>query len=131
VPAVSAAIFAGNAKLAPGDVWINLAGLAIGNGLTNPLEQYAWYANMAYNQSIAELGKPAITLRDYEGMVAAWPACQARIADCQTDTSACAGAQSSCDNAMFGPYENTGLDVYDISKPCGPNPLCAWRADGG
>lgn len=57
----------------------------------------------AYNFSQSYLGKPAISLSDYEGMVRAWPACQAAISNCQTNTNACASAESSCNNAMFGP----------------------------
>ena len=50
MPAVANIVFTNNKNLAPGDVWINLAGIAIGNGLTNPLVQYEYYAQMAYNQ---------------------------------------------------------------------------------
>ena len=31
-----------------GDVWINLVGIAIGNGLTNPQIQYGYYAEVGY-----------------------------------------------------------------------------------
>jgi len=125
VPAVSNIVFQNNKNLAAGDVWINLQGLAIGNGLTNPLVQYQYYAEQAYNFSMSYLGKPAITLRQYEAMVAAWPACEQRIATCQTNTNSCSQAESSCNNAMFSAYESTGLDVYDMRRPCGPYPLCS------
>ena len=151
VPAVANAVFQNNKNLPAGDVWINLQGLAIGNGLTNPLIQYGFYAEQAYTFAQSYLGKPIITLSEYNAMVAAWPACEARIANCQTNTAACAQAvsapgvvdvtwagharaassntltfrrsrslatlrpthlchsqESSCNNAMFSAYENTG-----------------------
>ena len=79
---------------------------------------------MAYNQSIIELGHPAITLAEYTTQTREIPACIALITQCQTDTTVCARAEQTCNNAQFAPYENTGLDPYDISKQCGPNPLC-------
>lgn len=44
MPAVSNIVFQNNKALPAGDVWINLQGIAIGNGLTNPLVQYEYYA---------------------------------------------------------------------------------------
>ena len=35
---------------------INLKGIAIGNGLTNPLEQYQWYPAMAFDGGKSEGG---------------------------------------------------------------------------
>ena len=95
VPAVANAVFQNNKNLPAGDVWINLQGLAIGNGLTNPLIQYGFYAEQAYTFAQSYLGKPIITLSEYNAMVAAWPACEARIANCQTNTAACAQAVSA------------------------------------
>lgn len=47
VPAVASRIFQGNQDLSPSDVHINLAGIGIGNGLTNPEVQYQYYPKMA------------------------------------------------------------------------------------
>jgi cathepsin A (carboxypeptidase C) len=119
VPAVSHRIFQGNAnKETP---TINLAGFGIGNGLTNPEIQYKWYAQMAYNNTynIKTISKAA-----YDKMNADTPGCIKEISECQTNTKECAAAQSSCNNALIGPYEQTGLNPYDIRKPCGSNPLC-------
>lgn len=79
-------------------------GLSVGNGLTNPLVQYQYYADMAFNFSQAYIGRPIIAESDYAAMTAAWPTCQAKIAGCQQDVSACADAQSYCDGIMFGAY---------------------------
>jgi cathepsin A (carboxypeptidase C) len=41
-------------------VHINLAGIAIGNGLTDPLVQYDYYADMACNNSYAPILTEAV-----------------------------------------------------------------------
>ena len=61
---------------------VNLGGLGVGNGLTDPLVQYEYYAQMAYNYSEAKIGHPVISLQAYESMVAAWPGCKKQIATC-------------------------------------------------
>jgi cathepsin A (carboxypeptidase C) len=103
---------------------LNLAGLGVGNGLTDPVTQYNYYAEMAYNQSIKEIGHPSVTEAAYNGMVQAIPECIAKIKDCAGDTSSCPEAQSFCNNAEMTPYYSTGLNPYDIRKQCGANPLC-------
>ncbi len=124
MPAISYAIAQGNAALANGNVKIQLEGVGIGNGLTVPVVQYPEYATLAYNYSIEKLGHPVITLKTYETMVKELDACLPMIADCQTDTSACANAQGVCNNAQIGPYEATGLNPYDIREKCEFAPLC-------
>jgi cathepsin A (carboxypeptidase C) len=116
---------------APNTAWriqqdssINLAGLAVGNGLTQPLIQYKYYAEMVYNYSIQRLGHSTVSESAYEGMVKAWPQCQAEIAKCQTDTDSCGQAQGFCNEAMMAPYEETGLNPYDIREQCKVKPLC-------
>jgi cathepsin A (carboxypeptidase C) len=39
-PAISHRVWRGNQKKAPGTIELNLSGLAVGNGLTDPEEQY-------------------------------------------------------------------------------------------
>lgn len=44
-PAIAHRVYRGNQKLIPDkSIHLNLSGLGIGNGLTNPEEQYKWYA---------------------------------------------------------------------------------------
>ena len=123
-PAISYAVAQGNKALQPGDVKINLEGLLVGNGLTVPVAQYPKYAEMAYNYSIQKIGHPVISLATYEQMTKELDVCLPLIAACQKDTASCALAQSVCNNAQIGPYEQTGLNPYDIRAPCTFPPLC-------
>ena len=57
VPAIAHRIWRGNqAPLCEKCIPLNLAGLAIGNGLTAPEEQYPWYPEMVWNNSHLFLG---------------------------------------------------------------------------
>ena len=103
---------------------LNLVGLGVGNGLTDPAVQYPKYGEMAYNWSIAVQGHPTISLAAYEAMEEEVPACVASIEACQADTSKCAESQNVCNNAQIGPYEQTGLNPYDIRVKCAVPPLC-------
>ena len=121
-PAVSHRVFVGNQD--PSNIWINLAGVAIGNGLTDPLVQYEYYPQLAFNYSIEKMGHPAVSEASYAKMRAAWPQCQSMIAECQNNHDVCPDAEDFCNNANLGPYESTGLNPYNIELKCGPNPLC-------
>ena len=123
-PALSYAVSQGNLHPAPGAIKINLKGFGVGNGLTVPLAQYPEYSTLAYNWTMEKLGKPVISLETYSQMQAELAECLPAIAACQTDTSKCAGAQSMCNNAQIGPYEQTGLNPYDFRKPCEYPGLC-------
>lgn len=108
------------------EVEFRLFGLAVGNGLTNPIEQYRWYPEMAYNNSH---GIKVVSEEVYNGMVAAVPKCQALIKECNRGNSlvnrfACQSAFVLCNTAETVPYQATGLNPYDIRKKCGSNPLC-------
>jgi cathepsin A (carboxypeptidase C) len=97
---------------------INLKGLSVGNGLTDPVVQYQWYAPLAYDWCQTVLGKPCVTKAQYEGMLSATSTCVALVSACNEKNQDCAMAADFCNNAMMGPYESTGLNVYDIRKPC-------------
>lgn len=123
-PAISYGVQQNNKNPGAGDVQINLKGVAVGNGLTVPLDQYPYYPILAYNYSIEKLGKPVISLDTYTTMVEELKTCLPMIAECQTTTSECANAQGTCNQAQIGPYEETGLNPYDIREPCEFPPLC-------
>jgi len=109
-----------------------LAGIAIGNGLTNPEEQYKWYAEMGHTGARAEGGHaPAGVLGNntYKTMVAATPACIAGIKACNNPvglnaTAACLPAYEGCNVMAEIPYEATGMNPYDMRIKCAVPPLC-------
>jgi cathepsin A (carboxypeptidase C) len=125
-PAIAHRIWKGNNDLQDGLLTLNLAGLAIGNGLTMPEIQYQYFAEMTQNNS------HNLTLVDedtYTEMKNAEDLCVLGIQLCNLgDTAvnnfACQKAYSFCQQSLVVPYIQTGLSVYDISKECGDNPLC-------
>jgi len=94
---------------------INLKGLAVGNGLTDPEIQYPYYPEMAYNNTY---GVKAVNFVEYKLMNWAVPGCVKQIEACQNDTSACSGAQESCNLKLTTPYQLSGLNPYDVRLKC-------------
>lgn len=82
--------------------------MGVGNGLTDPLVQYKFYGQLAYNWSIEVQGKPTISLEQYEQIQASIPSCISMIKECQTDTNACTNAEFICNSDMLSAYETTG-----------------------
>ena len=102
---------------------INLKSVLIGNGLTDGLTQYEYYRPMACGDG----GWPAVLDESTcQSMDNSLPRCQALIEACYSSGSiwACVPASIYCNNALIGPYQNTGLNPYDIRVPCGDNSLC-------
>lgn len=117
VPAISNRVVVGNQQ--GQGTHINLKGSAIGNGLVDPEIQYAYYAEMAYKNPI----KPVVGAITYELMKAATPECIRLIHACNGG-SGCSTAQSVCNIALVEPVQLTGVNLYDITKPCSDPPLC-------
>lgn len=126
-PAIAHRILEGNKIVPSGLATLNLQGLAVGNGLTDPEEQYKWYAEMAYNNSH---DIKAITEKTYDLMTDAIPLCTESISKCNSGDGAlnkfaCQAAFEGCNIALTSPYRATGRNPYDMSKDCPPtNPLC-------
>lgn len=125
-PAIAHRIWRGNKAEKDGHLKLNLKGLAVGNGLTDPEEQYKWYAEMAFKNShnIAVIDE-----KEYKMMKSAEPMCTKGIAQCNKgdgmlNSFACQAAFLYCNTALTSPYRATGKNPYDITKPCGLNPLC-------
>ncbi|KAH7267208.1 Alpha/Beta hydrolase protein [Fusarium redolens] len=106
-----------NEILSHDDRNINLKSVLIGNGLTDGYTQYAYYRPMACGEG----GYPSV-LSDSEcqSMDNALPRCQSLIKGCYESGSAwsCVPASIYCNNAMMGPYQRTGQNVYDIRGKC-------------
>lgn len=125
-PAIAHKVWAMNNSGGNSMLKINLAGLAVGNGLTDPTEQYKWYPEMAYNNSH---GIKAVEEETYNAMKSAVPKCVKLIEECNAGDSflnkfACQSAFVVCNVGLTSPYQMTGLNPYDIRKPCGNHPLC-------
>ncbi|PUU79125.1 Alpha/Beta hydrolase protein [Tuber borchii] len=96
---------------------INLQSVLIGNGLTDGLTQYEYYRPMACGEG----GYPsALSNSECKAMDDAYPRCASMIQNCYNSKSvwSCVPASIYCNNAMIGPYQRTGLNVYDIRGKC-------------
>jgi cathepsin A (carboxypeptidase C) len=103
---------------------INLKSVAIGNGLTDGLTQYDYYRPMACGEGGY---KAVLSESECSAMDAAYPRCAKLIENCYSSKSvwSCVPAAIYCNNAMIGPYQRTGTNVYDIRGPCkSSNSLC-------
>lgn len=110
-----------NQALPPGAQAINLAGTAVGNGLTNPLVQFQYYAEMAVSTNDH---KPAVSNATHALMKIATPACVAAIRACQTTPATCILAIDTCNIGLLIPYTLSGMNPYDMREKCKVPPLC-------
>ena len=96
---------------------INLKSILIGNGLTDGLTQYAYYRPMACGEGGWEA---VLSESECQAMDNALPRCQSLIENCYNSGSvwSCVPASIYCNNAMMGPYQRTGQNVYDIRGKC-------------
>ena len=96
---------------------INLKSVLIGNGLTDGLTQYQYYRPMACGEG----GWPAVLDEsECQAMDNALPRCESLIQSCYDSESvwSCVPASIYCNNALLGPYQRTGQNVYDVRGKC-------------
>jgi cathepsin A (carboxypeptidase C) len=96
---------------------INIKSVLIGNGLTDGYTQYEYYRPMACGKG----GWPAVLdEQSCQAMDNALPRCQSLIQSCYDSESvwSCVPASIYCNNAMLGPYQRTGQNVYDVRGKC-------------
>ena len=108
---------------------INLKSVLIGNGLTDGLTQYEYYKPMACGKG----GYPAVLDEsECQAMENALPRCQSLIQNCYDSESvwSCVPASIYCNNAMLGPYQRTGQNVYDIRGKCEDSSNLCYSALG-
>lgn len=101
----------------------NLTSVLIGNGLTDPLRQYEYYQPMACGKG----GHPSVlSEEECASMLETEPRCLNLIESCYESESvwSCIPASIYCNNQAFGPYQKTGLNVYDIRSKCETGGLC-------
>lgn len=123
IPAIAKVILDSNADLSEDLLHVNLASVAIGNGLTDPLTQYEYYADMAADTTYG----PILSEDQIETMRGKWSTCKSLISTCYKYQSpfTCVPGSFYCNSAMISPFQTTGLNIYDIRKKCdASNPLC-------
>lgn len=125
VPATGHRIWRGNKENAhnPNVPHLNLQGVSVGNGLTDPEVQYAYYPQMAFNSSTAPARVNSLT---YHLMRAAVNPCTRRIHNCNEHhgASSCLSAYSFCNQALLAPYMMSGYNQYDMRIKCQVPGLC-------
>jgi len=121
VPAITHKIYEEN--LAKTGTNIPLKAFAIGNGLTDPYIQFAYYAQMAYDSGTAP---SVISKTTYNFMTNAIPTCQSDILHCNDvdTTTNCDDAYTYCTTHELDPVTSTGINPYDLRVECGSSSLC-------
>ena len=69
-------------------------------------------------------GIKCVSEDQYERMLERLPACTKLAKACQANVEVCDQADTYCNLFETTPYYNTGLNPYDIRKPCGDSSLC-------
>ncbi|KAI9998985.1 hypothetical protein PInf_003650 [Phytophthora infestans] len=95
-------------------VHINLAGIVVGNELTDPAVQYLHSVDMSFNSyNVSLLNEQAVI-----DMWKAQPVCHELIMQCQKYRPRCVDAMQLCCGALEGLYYQSGRNPYDIREPC-------------
>ncbi|GMM27578.1 carboxypeptidase C [Martiniozyma asiatica (nom. inval.)] len=100
------------------DKVFDLKSVMIGNGLTDSLVQYYYYIPMACNSTESGF-KQLISDNECQNLEVMYSRCASLIESCYKTQTAltCLPANLYCEK-MMGPFEKTGLNYYDIRKPC-------------
>ena len=119
VPAISYYL-----KTSATDVQLNLKGIAIGNGLTDPYAQYPAYSTFAYeNNLIGESFKHALDAGFKACQVMIYESQQGCAAGIKTEVAALEFCSLLSDSILGNPIKPR-FNVYDIRMPCDKPPLC-------
>lgn len=104
-----------------------LTSVLIGNGITDPLIQYKYYRPMMCGEGGY---KPVLTTEQCEKMDRDYPLCATLTRACYAVQNAftCVPAGLYCER-LFAPYQETGLNPYDIRKECPDGGLCYVEQD--
>ncbi|KAA1475365.1 alpha/beta-hydrolase [Dentipellis sp. KUC8613] len=119
VPLFASAVYDQNAALvAAGLTPINLTSAMIGNGLTDHLTSLISYFDMTCTPASVP---PVLDISTCTRMKKAVPRCEKWVTKAcidQFDHMNCEAAAEFCSNEFFAPFTASGLNPYDISKPC-------------
>ncbi|KAL7084934.1 hypothetical protein ACP275_14G253100 [Erythranthe tilingii] len=117
IPAFSARIHQANKNKK--STYINIKGLAIGNGMTEPEIQFRAFPDYALDMKL-------INNFSYHRLVNSFPPCQKQIKLCgSNDSSSCLLAVTYCNSIIKEILREAGgnINYYDIRKKC-EGPLC-------
>ena len=95
------------------NVLIPLKGIAIGNGMTDTLEQLKWYPEMAFKSGTAP---SIINQTTYDSMMAQIPSVVQQVRACaqSDDLNQCFEAYGHYSDVTMIPIVETGANVYDL-----------------
>lgn len=123
VPAFAHRIFVANQK-EDGPVRINLRGVAVGNGLTDPEIQYGAYADFSLGNDIVSADAAEKAMKAYPGCRKAIEACAAGGSG-KANRATCVKAVDECQTIPETLLEDAAsrlggkqMNVYDIRKTC-------------
>ncbi|CDS04150.1 hypothetical protein LRAMOSA07105 [Lichtheimia ramosa] len=122
LPALASEIIAKN-KVADenGLLTLPFESMAIGNGWTNPRTQFKYYEE--YSCAHDSPYKPIYSEEQCQEQRDKYPRCKLMMDACYKMPSAltCVPANLYCERAIQAPFDSTGLNPYDIRKPCAGN----------
>ncbi|KAI0276746.1 serine carboxypeptidase [Russula aff. rugulosa BPL654] len=126
IPLFASAVYDQNAELVRKSLTpINLTSVIIGNGITDPFTMVEGYYSMTCTSATVP---PVLDISTCIRMKKALPRCKQWMKGAcidQYDEMNCRAATVFCSTELSDPYVATGLNYYDISRPCGdPESLC-------
>ncbi|KAK6525356.1 hypothetical protein TWF694_005495 [Orbilia ellipsospora] len=94
---------------------VNLKSIMIGNGMSDPLIQYKYYAPMACGEG----GQPAFLDQEMceHLKTSTFPQCETALKKCYATGKRCADATMFC-NTLSGASLNVQLNMYDLRQKC-------------
>ncbi|KAI8369176.1 Alpha/Beta hydrolase protein [Choanephora cucurbitarum] len=126
LPGISTEIIRNNKQAEEkGLLHINYKSMLIGNGWTEIRTQFKEYAT--YGCTVDSPYKPLFDEETCEKMKNSYHQCKRLMDACYRFPSAltCIPAEMNCERTQVAPFEKTGLNIYDIRKPCvGDTGLC-------
>ncbi|GMF56839.1 unnamed protein product [Phytophthora fragariaefolia] len=114
VPAAAYFISKQNRQTPDGAILINLQGISIGNGCTNPAIQNPHFIDMAANEYNISLVNPS----EMPALKEAAKVCGQKMEECQLQPSLCFKAEAYCEEHLDNVFVTAKRNPYDIRKAC-------------
>lgn len=103
-----------------GPVHIRLESLFIGNGLSDPLAQFGSVPEFSCNSDINQYAMFTNDSSTCASLERKGKTCESLIQNCYRFNSrlTCLPAALYCWSNLYGPAQDSGLNLYDLRKPC-------------